>query len=50
MFSSATISEHTYRFWTSKSAIYIPINDIKIIKNTNIKNITPVQKSDTKPT
>ena len=35
MFSSATVSQHTYNFWTSKSAQYISLNNINIVKNIN---------------
>ncbi len=35
MFSGVTVSEHTYKFWTSSTAKYISINNIKVIKNIN---------------
>ncbi len=38
VFSSATVSEHTYNFWTTKTAQYIAINDIKIIRDINDDN------------
>ncbi len=51
MFSGVTVSEHTFNFWTSSSAKYIPVNNIKVINKINnahapIHNINKVGKSD----
>ncbi len=53
MFSSVTVSNHTYNFWTSQTAQYISLNNIKVNNDRNTRththlleptNIKPIKK------
>ena len=40
MFSGVTVSNHTYNFWTSQTAQYISVNNIKVNNNRHTGQTT----------